>query len=190
MKQLNFLLLLLAVLGLPLGVWAQTNRGFDYYYKIGNEFLQKDSAKKALTMFDSAILLNHKSAEAYAARAKTKAKYFSLEDACKDYDEAISYAPKNEELKYFEAKEESLSGSCYFVLEPGPSAITTLHHGSRYDKIPPKYIVGIFDQAINKFPDSSKTYVDRSDYYFRQAKFSEAIEDAKKAVKIEPSPEN
>ena len=170
MKQTNLFLLLLVVWALPLGVWAQTVRDYDYYYGRGNELLCKDSAKLALSMFESALLLNPKSPDAYIGRGRAKIGYYLAQEGMDDYDTAILVAPRREKIKYFEAKESLLFS---------PSLKPFYTEKDRLD---------LYNQAVALFPDSARVYSDRSYYFLLQDMLYDALADAKKSVRICPSP--
>ena len=195
MKQKTTLLLLLAILAtVPMFLFAQSLRDFDYYLQKGNNFLSDKNGKEALPMFDSAIFFRPKSPDAYVGRGNAKVRDFSLEDGLKDFDTAILFADKKDKLRYYELKEEKVSDKVKFLFiaskGPAPSSELVTHHGKQYDKITEQYKLDMFNRAIKLFPDSAKAYIDRSNYYYTKSMFKEAIEDAKKAIKKEHSPES
>ncbi len=199
MKQILCLLFVLMIV-IPFTLVAQTTRDFNYYMKMGNSLLMNRKAKEALPMLDSALLLNPKSPDAYSLRGKVKSMEFSMMEGMKDYDTAILYADKKDKLKYYELKEERVSGKVTFSFLSSSSPKKRLPSGSfenprtnlkgENGKLPPDYVLNIFNQAINMFPNTAKSYMDRANFYLMGGMISEAISDANKAIKIEHSPES
>jgi len=122
MKQKTTLLLAILAIA-PMFLLAQSVRDFDYYLQKGNNFLSDKNGKEALPMFDSAIFFKPKSPDAYVRRGNAKVGDFSLEDGLKDFDTAILFANKKDKLKYYELKEEKVSGRVkfLFIASKGPA---------------------------------------------------------------------
>ena len=194
MKKMNPFLFMIAVLAMPIFLIAQTSTDHNYYDLMGNEYLNSDYAKQALPMFDTALLLSPKNKEILFDRAKAKFKSGLYASGISDYDSAILYADKSEKLKYIERKEDLLTGHAevkLVICDKFSQTYTTLVPEARLNELYTEAeLVDLFDKAIAQFPDSASAYVDRSNYYFKKGKFTDAIPDAKKAVDMNPSPEN
>ena len=167
MKKYNLVVLLLVVVGLPLGVWAQTVRDYEYYYNRGSELLKynRDSGNVALKLFDSALILEPKSWEAYRGKGLAEIHNGRIVECIQYLDSAINYADMNHKISIYELKEFYVSRNKF------------------YDK---KEALKVFKEAIDAFPDSSRVYIDRSFYYCDIKQYKEAMTDARTALKVNP----
>ncbi len=208
MIRRSILLILLFTLSLVHSLFAQTDNGFTYYYQWGTRLmLVRDSAKQALKMFDTAVLLNPKSADAYVGRGSAKINYSMLVEGIKDYDTAILKADYKDKLRYFELKEEkltegkfiptmtrlSLKGNSDFVgygewKLSGYNALNPSVGVKKY--FSREQIKQVFDSAVKLFPDSPSAYIDRANYYHKNKDFANAISDIKKAISLSSNPKN
>ena len=162
MKYKNVFLLLAFV---PLFLMAQT-KDYNYYYFSGNDLLQKGNWKEALSMFDSALLFQPKSSNAYIGRGGAKVYSDLFEEGLKDYDTAILYAEKKDKLSFYRKKENALESE-------------KLRNYYYFDQK-----LAIYNEAMAAFPDSASAYSDRSFLYYFKGKYEEALDDAKKSMKI------
>ena len=162
MKYKNVFLLLAFV---PLFLMAQT-KDYNYYYFSGNDLLQKGNWKEALSMFDSTLLFQPKSSNAYIGRGGAKVYSDLFEEGLKDYDTAILYAEKKDKLSFYRQKENALESE-------------KLRNYYYFDQK-----LAIYNEAIAAFPDSASAYSDRSFLYYFKGKYKEALDDAKKSMKI------
>lgn len=185
---------------------AQLDKGYDYYYQSGIRLLLvRDSAKQAIEMFDSAVFLKPKSADAYVGRGSAKINYSMLVEGIKDYDTAIMVADFKEKLRFFELKEERLTEEVFtplmtrFATKGGGNSLEirdtlatefkAFNHSIRVSNYFSKEeIKQIFDGAIKLFPDSANAYVDRAKFFDKNKEFANAIKDIKKAISLNSLP--
>ena len=208
MKKNNSLFLLLVVVGLPLVAGAQTVRNYEYYYNRGKELLGQKEYKKALLNFDSAITLKPTSYESYEGRGKAKIGNDDFAGGISDFDSAITYADRTNQLRLFELIEEKLSGKSdiqiishrmkglYYanthvynekVYGPSPEFIAANKKKKVFTE---QEKLGVFNKAIDLFPDSSRVFIERSNYFTRIKNHKEAVNDANKAIALSPTPWN
>ena len=208
MKKYNLLVLLILVVGLPFGVGAQITHDYYYYYKEGKELLRVREAKKAVSFLDSAIMLLPFGSEGYEWRGKAKIDNNDFAGGISDFDSAIAYSDKANQLRLFELKEEKLTGKSYVQLKSRRmkglyEANTHVYNEVRFAPSP-EFVsaqkkkkvfteqekLGVFNKAIDLFPDSSRVFIDRSNYFTRIKKHKEAVNDANKAIASSPTPWN
>jgi|GEM_PF-1200161 len=208
MKKYNLVVLLFVVVGMPLGVGAQTVRDYEYYYNNGKSLLGQKEYKKALLNFDSAITLKPTSYESYEFRGKAKIANDDLEGGINDFDSAITYADRTNQLRLFELIEEKLSGKSDIQIMShrmkGLYDANTHVYNDRKFGPSPEFVaahkkkkvfteqekLGVFNKAIDLFPDSSRVFIDRSNYFTRIKNHKEAVNDANKAIALSPTPWN
>ena len=183
---------LLAVVAMPMVLLAQSSRNHDYYYYKGLEFSDSATARQAVAILDTALLLKPRDPDTYVARGKAKVRAGLYKEALKDYDWAVSYAKKNDKLRYVEKKEEELTGSWSIRLvsftKPLLKYVPTIPVARRTELYSDADILEIFNDQISSYPDSASVFIDRAGYYYRQGKYPEAVSDLKKAVEIGPTP--
>lgn len=206
MIRSSILLILLFTLSLVHPLFAQIENGFNYYYQSGTRLmLVRDSAKQALAMFDTAVLLNPKSADAYVGRGAAKINYSMPVEGIKDYDTAILMADYKDKLRYFELKEDKLTEGKFIPLmtrltvkssgdfvgygEMKLNGYNALNPSVGVKKFFPKeQIKQVYDSAVKLFPDSAIAYIDRANYFHKNKDFTSAIKDIKKAISLSSIP--
>ena len=187
-------------------LFAQSYKGYNHYYQIGTRLLLvRDSAKQALEMFDTAVALSPKNADAYIGRGTAKINYSMPVDGIKDYDTAILVADFKDKLSYFELKEEKLTEGKFL---PVMTRLATKGSGDfvgygemksgGYNALNPavgvkkffskEQIKQVYDSAVKLFPDSPSAYIDRANYYHKNKDFANAISDIKKAISLSSIP--
>ena len=199
--------ILVSILNSP-SLFAQQTKGFDYYYQSGIHLLSlRDSSKHAIAMFDSAIKINPKEAEAYKERGNAKINCGLPVEGIKDFDSAILMADKKEKIKYLEFKEEKLTDGKFIPVmnrlvnnnngdlfpngEKKLNGFNIIHPSVSVKKYFTKeQIKDVFDEAIKLFPDTDIVYIDRSNYFHKNKDFASAIKDIKKAIHLKSNPKN
>lgn len=204
MKQKSILFILFISTLVGSVVYAQSDKGYGYYYNKGTSLLLvRDSAKQALAMFDRAVLLSPNNADAYIGRGAAKINYSLPLEGIRDYDTAILYADANDKLRYYELKEEKLMEGKFIPVMTRLNAKSnndfTVYGEMKLSGFNPavsvrkffsnEQIKQVFDSAVNLFPDSANVYIDRANYFHKNKDFANAINDIKKAISLSSNPQ-
>ncbi len=155
MKRILYILLLLPFL-VTVTIQAQTAK---QYYKAGEDFTKAMNYKDAIVQFTRAIELDPDFEKAYISRANAYSRRGEHKSAAEDYDRALVFEDKDEEIYYFSGKEWHLQGNNQFAL----IKLTT---------------------AINMKRNFLEAYQVRQVVYMDMEEYEKALEDCQKCLKL------
>ena len=155
MKRILYILLLLPFL-VTVTIQAQTAK---QYYKAGEDFTKAMNYKDAIVQFTRAIELDPDFEKAYISRANAYSRRGEHKSAAEDYDRALVFEDKDEEIYYFSGKEWHLQGNNQFAL----IKLTT---------------------AINMKRNFLEAYQVRQVVYMDMEEYEKALEDCKRCLKL------
>ncbi len=137
-------------------VQAQTAR---QYFRAGEDFTKANNYQDAIVQYTRAIELDPDYDKAYVNRALAYSRTGEHKNAAEDYDRALVFDDKNEELYYFSGKEWHEAGNLQFALVK----LTT---------------------AINNKKNFLEAYQARYHVYMDLEQYDKALEDGQVCLKI------
>jgi tetratricopeptide (TPR) repeat protein len=155
MKKNGYILILLLIVS-AISVQAQSAK---QYFKAGDDFLKANNFKDAIVQYTNAIELDPDYEKAYVQRATAYSRSGEHTKAAEDYDRALVFEEKDEELYYFSGKEWHLEGN-------NQSALVSL------------------STAISMRKNFLEAYQIRYDVYMALGRYEEALGDAQKCLKL------
>jgi len=155
MKRALYLWMLIPFL-LSATVQAQTAK---QYFKAGEDFTKANNYQDAIIQFTKAIELDPDYEKAYVNRALAYSRTGEHQSAAEDFDRALVFNDKDEELYFFSGKEWHLHGSNQFAL----IKLTT---------------------AINMKKNFEEAYLERHAVYMDMEEYDKALEDCQMCLKL------
>ena len=119
MKKIAYILILLPFI-ISGTIQAQSAK---QYFKAGDDFAKANNYSDAITQFTKAIDLDPDYAKAYIQRASAFSRMGEHKNAAEDYDRALVFENKDEELFYFSGNEWHLYGDNPIALDRLTGAI-------------------------------------------------------------------
>ena len=113
MKKITYILILLPVM-ITASVQAQSAK---QYFKAGEDFAKANNYADAIIQFTKAIELDPDYDKAYIQRATAFSRSGDHKSAAKDYDRALAFESKDEEIYYFAGNEWHLYGDNPIALD-------------------------------------------------------------------------
>ncbi|MCK4990004.1 MAG: tetratricopeptide repeat protein, partial [Bacteroidales bacterium] len=113
MKKIAYILILLPVM-ITASVQAQSAK---QYFKAGEDFAKANNYADAIIQFTKAIELDPDYDKAYIQRATAFSRSGDHKSAAKDYDRALAFESKDEEIYYFAGNEWHLYGDNPIALD-------------------------------------------------------------------------
>ena len=153
-------ILLLAVFTLTLH--AQSARRF---YKTGEDFMEVNKFEDAIEQFTNALNVDPDYDKAYLARANAYERLEQYEKAARDYERAIVFNERDEEIHY-------KAGKAYFDNQEPAKALSKLN------------------DALDRKSKFLEAYQLRSMVYLELERYDEALEDCKKALRLKENEKN
>ena len=155
MKRTLYILMLLPLI-VAVTVQAQTAK---QYFKTGEDFTKANNYQDAIAQFTRAIELDPDYEKAYVSRAIAYSRTGEHKSAAEDYDRALVFDDKDEELYYFSGKEWHQHGNIQFAL----IKLTT---------------------AINMKKNFLEAYQIRQAVYMEMEQYEQALKDCEMCLKL------
>lgn len=155
MKKSLYILILLPFLVTAVAE-AQTAK---QYFKAGEDFTKANNYQDAITQFSKAIELDPDYDKAYISRAFVYSRTGEHKSAAEDYDRALVFDDRDEELFYFSGKEWHLAGNNQFALVK-------------------------LTAAINMKKNFLEAYLVRQAVYMEMEEYEQALADCQKCLKL------
>ncbi|HEX2934243.1 MAG TPA: tetratricopeptide repeat protein [Bacteroidales bacterium] len=158
----NYLILLLILL--PIGAFAQTN----------NSFPNKNKVQKAIELMDDGKVEE-------AIKLLEEAKKSDPKNYIYDYEKGYAYYIKQDyktSLEIFKdvVKYDNITDQCFQML------------GNLYDiNGAPESALKAYDKGLKKFPNSGRLFLEKGNVYWGQKKYSDALPLYEQGIKVEPS---
>lgn len=178
MKRSLYILILLPFL-VTATVEAQTAK---QYFKAGEDFAKANNYQDAIAQFSKAIELDPDYDKAYINRAFAFSRTGEHKSAAEDYDRALVFDDKDEELFYFSGKEWHLAGNNQFALVKLTSAINMKKNFLEAYQVRQTVFMDIeeYDQALAdcqkclKLNDDEQAYFNLAQVYEKLGMLNEA----------------
>jgi tetratricopeptide (TPR) repeat protein len=166
------------------------------YSNIGNYFLEKGNAEKAIELYSRAIAANAKFEGGYYNRAIAYQKADRYLEAMKDYDSVMVLTPSCSECYKYRG-ESRLKNKDYqgaisdlqTAIQRDSSDFDAYHNlGVAYwEQKKYEEAITYFTKSIARKPDYVSSYTSRAMAYEKMNMFKEAISDYNAAIKLEPN---
>lgn len=129
------------------------------FYKAGDKFFDVNQYEDALEQYSKAIDLDPEFDKAYIKRAETYEKMGKFSEAAVDYERALVFLPKDEEVSF-------MAGRAYYRSDELGKAL------------------GKLNEAISRKSNYLEAYQVRTQVYLGLERYDDALEDCKKSLRL------